>query len=289
MSVPPLLFCVGATKAGTSWLHRVLSDHPDCALRSIKELHWFDAIDRCEIDRQIAEVTARRARYLAEMKGAGPHRLATRTRQVKDCNDWLKVLLEGDERAYMSYLTAGADGRMVADMTPAYALLSEERLRGMAALVPDVRFIYLIRDPVERLWSHVRMIAAERAAKDGNHDGRAAHLLGRVFRGKESEISSRSDYRGAIGRLSRAIDPRRLLVAVAEEMFTAEGFARIMAFLGLAVPQVDFGRRIHAGPEGELAPQSRAEARAWLSAQYEFVADWLGRRPAGWAYEPERV
>jgi hypothetical protein len=286
VSGTPLLFCVGAAKAGTSWLHRVLSDHPGCALRSIKELHWFDALDRGEVGRQIAEVEGRRARYLSEMGGAGPHRLATRARQVKDCDDWLSVLRGGDERAYMKYLVAGAEGRMVADMTPAYALLSEERLRGMAALAPDVRFLYLIRDPVERLWSHVRMIAAIRAAKDGNHEGRAAHVLGRVFRGKEGEIAARSDYRAAIGRLARAVDPRRLLVAVTEEMFTSEGFARIMAFLGLSVPQLDFARRIHESPAADLAPDARSEARAWLSPQYDFVADWLGRRPAVWAYGP---
>ena len=42
MSDPVLLFGIGATKAGTSWLHRYLAGHPDCALRSIKELHFFD-------------------------------------------------------------------------------------------------------------------------------------------------------------------------------------------------------------------------------------------------------
>jgi hypothetical protein len=284
VSAGPLLLCVGAAKAGTSWLHRVLSDHPGCAVRSIKELHFFDALDRGEVDRQVDMLAERRAAYLADMDGAGPHRLAVRARQVKDCEDLAAVLRAGEERAYLRYLTAGAEGRLAADLTPAYALLSEDRLRGMAGLVPDVRVLYLIRDPVERLWSHVRMIARARAEKDGNHEGRAAHVLARVFRGKETEIAARGDYAAAIGKLARAVDPRRLMVAVTEEMLTAPGLARIMAFLGLAMPAADFSRRIHEGAAGELTPQARAEARAWLSAQYEFVADWLGRRPAGWAY-----
>lgn len=284
MSEAPLLFCAGAAKAGTSWLHRVLSDHPGCALRSIKELHFFDAIERGEVGRQVAAMEARRAGYLADMDGAGPHRLAVRARQVKDCEDLLAVLRAGDERAYLGYLNAGAEGRMVADMTPAYALLSEDRLRRMTRIAPDVRFLYLVRDPVERVWSHVRMIAAGRAAKDGNHEGRAAHVLSRVLRGKESEIEARGDYATAIAKLARAVDPRRLMVAVTEEMFTAAGLSRIMAFLGLATPDTDFSRRIHESAAGELPAEARAEARAWLSAQYDFVADWLGRRPAGWAY-----
>ncbi len=284
MTAGPILFCVGAAKAGTSWLHRVLSDHPGCALRSIKELHFFDALEKGEVDRQVAAFSARRDGYLAEMDGAGPARLATRARQAKDCEDWIATLRSGDEGAYLRYLRAGAEGRMVADMTPAYALLPEDRLTRMAGIAGDVRFLYLIRDPVERLWSHVRMIAARRAAKDGQAEGRAAHVLARVFRGKESEIAARSDYAAAIGRLSRAVDPRRMMVAVTEEMFTAPGLARIMAFLGLAVPEADFSRRIHEGAAGEMALEARAEARAWLADQYDFVARWLGRRPAGWAY-----
>ncbi len=287
---PTLLFCVGAAKAGTSWLHRVLSDHSECALRSIKELHYFDALDRGEVDRQIAAVEARKARYLSEMDGAGPHRLATRARQVADCGDWLGVLRRPeDSAAYLGYLRDGAEGRLVADMTPAYALLSEERLGRMARIGRDVRFLYLVRDPVERLWSHVRMIAAGRAAKDGNHAGRAAHVLGRVFRGKESEIAARGDYRAAIGKLARAVDPRRLMVAVTEEMYSAPGLARICAFLGISTPEADFSRRIHAGKPEPMPEEGRRAARDWLSAQYDFVAEWLGRRPAGWAYEPERV
>ena len=35
---PTVLFCVGAAKAGTSWFHSYLENHPDCHMRGIKEL-----------------------------------------------------------------------------------------------------------------------------------------------------------------------------------------------------------------------------------------------------------
>jgi hypothetical protein len=109
-------------------------------------------------------------------------------------------------------------------------------------------------------------------------------VLSRVFGGKESEIAVRSDYAAAIGKLARAVDPRRVMVAVTEEMFSRPGLAGIMGFLGLPVPEADFSRRIHEGAAGEMTPAARAKARAWLADQYDFVADWLGRRPAGWAW-----
>ncbi len=289
----PVMFCVGATKAGTSWLHRALSDHPQCHFRALKELHYFDALDRGEVDRQIAEVTVRRDGYVADLDGAGRLRLATRLRQIADCDAWLRVLCgPEDDRAYLSYLRDGAEGRLVGDITPAYSLLSEERLASMARIAPDVRFVYLMRDPVARLWSHVRMIAHRRHRADGGEGdiaARAKNVLARVLAGKETEIEVRSDYRGALTRLGRAIDPRRLMVTLYEDLFTSAGWARICAFLGLSPSAPDFGRRVHAGREASLGARDARAARDWLAGQYDFVADWMGARPAGWLYEPQRV
>ncbi|HHS89575.1 MAG TPA: sulfotransferase family protein, partial [Rhodobacteraceae bacterium] len=42
---PTIFFGVGAAKSGTSWLYRYLEGHPETHLRSVKELHYFDALD----------------------------------------------------------------------------------------------------------------------------------------------------------------------------------------------------------------------------------------------------
>jgi NADH-quinone oxidoreductase subunit D len=128
MTGPAILFCVGATKAGTSWLWEWLRGHPQAHLRSIKELHWFDAV---ETDRLQREAHATRLQIAeAEALGARPDRIA-------DLRDWLSVLEQGNDAAYMGYLRHGADrASLVADVTPAYALLPEERLRHMAGIAP---------------------------------------------------------------------------------------------------------------------------------------------------------
>lgn len=35
------LFCLGVTKGGTTWLHWVLSQHPELAFIARKEIHYF--------------------------------------------------------------------------------------------------------------------------------------------------------------------------------------------------------------------------------------------------------
>ena len=45
--------CIGAAKAGTDWLFEQLSAHPDCHFRSIKELHYFDALEQGKLEREL--------------------------------------------------------------------------------------------------------------------------------------------------------------------------------------------------------------------------------------------
>src|SRR5438093_12007205 len=42
----PDFLCVGAQKAGTSWLYRQLEPHPDFWMPPIKELHYLDNLNR---------------------------------------------------------------------------------------------------------------------------------------------------------------------------------------------------------------------------------------------------
>ena len=42
----PDFLCVGAQKAGTSWLYRQLELHPDFWMPPVKELHYLDNLNR---------------------------------------------------------------------------------------------------------------------------------------------------------------------------------------------------------------------------------------------------
>ena len=42
----PDFLCIGAQKAGTTWLYDNLKKHPDLGLPDVKELHYFDSRER---------------------------------------------------------------------------------------------------------------------------------------------------------------------------------------------------------------------------------------------------
>lgn len=49
-----------------------------------------------------------------------------------------------------------ADGRLRGEISPPYAWLPSERIRFIHRVMPDVRLVVLLRDPVAREWSRVR-------------------------------------------------------------------------------------------------------------------------------------
>ncbi|MFD1809138.1 hypothetical protein ACFSHQ_16790 [Gemmobacter lanyuensis] len=118
---PTFLMCVGATKAGTSWLFDRLSAHEDCHLRTIKELHYFDMLYRGNFDRYVEGFTRRAQGIEAELPALSGGRLRKFQRRLQDVTDWLAVVLKRGEdlAAYRAYLTQGLRGRrLVADVTP---------------------------------------------------------------------------------------------------------------------------------------------------------------------------
>jgi len=283
MSEATLLFGVGATKAGTSWLYRYLAGHPECHLRTIKELHFFDTLEEGRLARACQELDESRAALATSPLPSDPERAAARQRRLADLADWSSALGTGDEAAYLAYLEGGRDDEpVVADITPAYALLPVERLRRMASLARNVRFVYLMRDPVERLWSHVRMIARRRAAEDADIPAKAERILARALKGKEDHIVERGDYRAVLSRLWAAVDPSQLFLAFYEELFSQAAVIRLCRFLGIAPMPAECALRVHEGVAVPMSAAQRAAAAEFLAPQYDFVADRLGHVPPEW-------
>ncbi len=292
MTAPTLMFCIGATKAGTSWLHRYVSNHPQCHMRGIKELHYFDALEFNDFDPWIADVTARRDENLGDLDAYPPDLAKTRRRVAEDAEDW-RVVLDGrgaNDDAYLAYLNKGrSDQRLIGDFTPAYGLLPEARLKQMANLLPDVKFIYLLRDPVARIWSHARMMAARRANKPSETQRRSVNILKRILKGKEPEIVRRSDYVGPLTRLAAVTRPEQVYVGFYEELFTKASIAKISRFLGIDHGWADFEKRFMAGPDAAMDPGQWAEMREFLAPQYQAMTRMFGTLPAAWGVETVKV
>jgi len=133
----PDFLCVGAQKAGTSWLYRQLAEHPDFWMPPVKELHYFDELSRIPGAASARPRDERDRRFLESIK-----RLSERSH----------IDLEGYARLFE------AKGLLLSgDITPAYSMLHDEVIERIVSHFPNLKVIFLARDPVERAWSQLSM------------------------------------------------------------------------------------------------------------------------------------
>jgi Sulfotransferase family len=133
----PDFLCVGAQKGGTSWLFHQLTLHPDFWMPPLKELHYFDELSRIPAVASARPREDRDRRFLEGIKrlSAQPH-----------------IDLENYARLFepKGSLLSG-------DITPAYSMLSDEIIERIVDRFPNLKVIFLARDPVERAWSQLSM------------------------------------------------------------------------------------------------------------------------------------
>jgi hypothetical protein len=56
---------------------------------------------------------------------------------------------------YLSWYQ-GAAGKRKGDVSPSYAILPDDAIAQVKELAPDLRLVFLFRDPVDRTWSHIK-------------------------------------------------------------------------------------------------------------------------------------
>jgi Sulfotransferase family len=112
----PNLFIVGAAKAGTTSLWWYLAQHPDVFMTPMKEPHYFSHIHP--------------------------------SRRLAMFYDHIE-----DERAYLHLFAGAGDAPVVGEASTSY-LWDPGSAERIHAAVPDARIVIVLRDPVERAWSH---------------------------------------------------------------------------------------------------------------------------------------
>ena len=287
MAQATLLFGIGAAKAGTTWLYRYLAAHPEVRLPAVKELHYFDTCETGKFDRQVARMQKEKARRTGRLPAADARLNKRLRREVRAYDRWLNVIADPSDAAYVGFLNHEVgDARLVGDITPAYATLSEATLARMAGLAPVTRFVYLMRDPLDRLWSNIRMAAARRS---GALAETAAALLDKVVSGNDQTITARSDYAATLARVDAALDPKTLFLGFYETLFQSDTVARICTFLGLSSHPARVEARVHAGENLQMTEAQHARALAWLAPQYDAVRQRMDTLPQRWTDNMETL
>ncbi|HHL20789.1 MAG TPA: sulfotransferase [Aliiroseovarius sp.] len=281
MTGQSLIFCVGAAKSGTSWLHEYLAGHPECFLRKVKELHYFDALEakgrwhRRQTEARLEAARTRLAGFSEAERAANTYLPAL----IADLEDWLQVFdgMAPNDPGYLDYVGLGREkAAVVGDFTPAYATLTRATYRHMAGMADKVKFLFIMRDPLARLWSNIRMNAA------GKGDMAIASEVDSYLAGNNRNLTLRSNYRRTLNRLLAVIPRENLHLEFYERLFTPEAIERLCAFLGIAPKPANFERVVHRGKTTGVEVLRVGELRESLQPQYNYVEKLMGEVPQEW-------
>ena len=232
----PDFLIVGPQRTGTTWIFYNLRTHPEIFLPPEKELYYFSTL-------RMPDHRHFRFEYLEDYLAA--------------MGDTPKSQLK---KSYDSLRKSGRLYRPLArgEATASYANLPGDVIREIALLNPEVKAILMVRDPIDRTWSHAR----KDLTRDGSvpreidpealsrllvdHKRRGLGLYGTLIANWREHLRTGHLFVGAFDCI--ASEPERLLSAIHD-------------FLDVATGPRYFGRhlrdRINAAPSGEIPPPAK--------------------------------
>ncbi len=252
----PEFLCIGAQKAGTSWLHSQLKQHPLVWLPHVKELHYFDSVHLGTSNRMARAGASRRLEKLAQKP-------ARREKDVAYFNAIAKLPWSD---ALYAHIFARGEGLVRGELTPSYCAIGEAGARHVQRLSPNARIIYLIRDPVSRMISSLGMAARRGVEIDEN-------LL------RQPMFLNRGDYAANVPVWDRVFGGNVLYVPFADIRTSPRDTLRqIEAFIGVGHFEgfTHSEEPVHVGQQFALPDHLAETVRRICAPQYDYLAQRFG-------------
>lgn len=145
-----LFLSVGAMKAGTTWLYGILEHHPDLYFTPEKEIHFLSDF------------------YLKSQAIQDPQRLRNAKRKLgmdvghigvyKFLSRWYAMYLEKPDtfKWYERIFSLNRSKKFNCDFSNLTCHLESDHWQDLKSKTEELKVIYILRDPLKRLWSHVK-------------------------------------------------------------------------------------------------------------------------------------
>jgi hypothetical protein len=204
------------------------------------------------------------------------------------------------QRWYRSHFprhSAGHGGRTLTGEASPYYLFHPQVPQRVAAAVPRVRLIAMLRNPVDRAYSHWAHFYREGIERRSFEDALAhefavlpaasrwllRHPDGHSHDHRFSSYCARGRYLEQLRLWEQHFPRDQLLVIISERLFAepAAELLRVSRFLGLGSPSSDAFPPRNVGHYGELSPGTRERLADYFRQPNQELADYLGSDP-GW-------
>ena len=234
MARRPDFLCIGAQKSATTWLHANLNAHADVWLPPRKELHFFTEAPKYPSPRfgrgQLVAAPRAQLRDVASDLRRGRLRKALYSIRYLSSANRLDTYLRLFPSAF-----PGVRG----EVTPAYSMLDQDDVLRVREALPDIKIIFLIRDPIERAWAQIRMLKLH---------GQELDVL--VRRVNQPGMEWRGAYDATLSRWKSVVREGHLHVETFDRIrdHPQDALADVCRFLDIAAIQFDNAQvRVYSG------------------------------------------
>lgn len=249
---PKFILGLGAQKAGTSWLHAMLNNNINVNMGFMKEYHIWDYV--------YSDLSKNFKAPLKKPDNAGAA---------------MRRLMQADEGIYIKYFQSliTSDVQVTGDITPSYSYLNEAALKKIAQCIEgggfEIKVIFLMRDPIERIWSAVRMAArnTKKRGKEVDENFMEVRIL-EILKKRQGLL--RSDYKSTVQNIEKAFHKDKVHFEIYENLFKKSSIELLSSFLGFSFDEINFDQRVNESPSAVRSEELIKEIVKILKPQYQF-------------------
>jgi hypothetical protein len=209
-----ILLSVGAMKAGTTWLYDKLRQHPDIAFSQEKEIHFlaqkYNVTNSLSLDKRVRRMQAALRRSI--------RRDESKELLIEKIEWYEKYLSDpiNDQWFYNLFSLEQKKKKYLADFSNLNCHLESIDWGCEIGSGTKIRAIYIIRDPIKRIWSHYKYHLqftnhALKNAPDSDLDLFITTIEKPSFR-------RNADYAKVLSNLKFLVDQRSLMLIYFERM-----------------------------------------------------------------------
>lgn len=171
---------------------------------------------------------------------------------------------ERNDEWYGRIFACAPAGALCGEISPDYAVLPDDGIQHIVRLQPRVKIIFIMRDPIERGWSHLRMGESQGTAQSVPH-------LQRI---SKAAFMAYSDYAATIARYRSHISPDNFLMLFFDDVVSRpqQLLREICSFLGVDYGRAAFDtadRAVNVGQQKGMDEEIYAEFREAFAPLYE--------------------
>lgn len=201
----------------------------------------------------------------------------------KEVHFWDEYSARGIEWYHSLFAGPGLEGKICGDVTPAYAILPIEKIRECHAVFPDLKLIYLLRNPIDRAWSSAKMalVRAEMEISEASDQWFIDH-----FKSRGSLL--RGDYETCLRNWLECYPREQMLVCFFEDILAETEALLKKCFRHLGVHEdlydwsADLKEPVRRGIQADIPPNLRSVLEEIYKPKIESLEEYLGVNLAAW-------